>query len=229
MKKYVRLLVAGVLTFGTLHTSVQPVTINNSTVNKKNVEVLTEVKAEQIPKDIEVPKTVVISTQKEIKKPVAIISEEAVSLFNKHSIETNDNVVFHNNDYSITVKRGDKELLISQADLKEMFKIIYYEANVEPYNGKVAVVNIILNRAFSRGMSVTDVIYAKSQFSPVGEGKMEQDTYNEECVKAVFEGLSNKVVGDSVEYFCEPKLAKSKWMIKERKFVTTIGNHSFFK
>lgn len=177
------------------------------------------------------PETKTVSKpQNTVKKVNPVISDEAVSLFDEYADKNqSDNVVFNKENYSVDIKRGNKSLHISQEQLKDMFKITYYEANVEPYKGKVAVVNVILNRAFAQNKNVHEIIYQKNQFSPVGEGKMKKDTYNASCIKAVFEGLSNRVVAQNVLYFCEPDISQSKWMLKERTYVTTIGKHVFYK
>ncbi len=58
---------------------------------------------------------------------------------------------------------------ISAEELKLLANIIYCEAGSESYVGKVAVGNVIMNRVKSASQpnTITEVVYAKGQFSPV--------------------------------------------------------------
>lgn len=210
--------------------------INNLNISGKESVVLKDsnkitLYSDSNDKNNQIVKSVELQTNKTIEKPEIIISDDAINIFKEYAREYNlvDTIEF-NSDYSIGIKRGDKKLTISQNDLKELFKIVYYESNIEPYNGKIAVVNVILNRVFKYNKSIIDIIYEKNQFSPVSEGKMKKDTYNIDCIKAVFEGIiKTKIFSDDVLYFCEPEISTSKWMINNRTFVMTIGNHYFYK
>ena len=61
---------------------------------------------------------------------------------------------------------------ISAEELKLLANIIYCEAGSESYVGKVAVGNVIMNRVKSASQpnTITEVVYAKGQFSPVRNG-----------------------------------------------------------
>lgn len=70
--------------------------------------------------------------------------------------------------------------------------IIYCEAGNQPYEGKVAVGYVIMNRVYSDQFSAStlrEAIYEKNQFSPVWDGSMARvfanpALVNEECKKA---------------------------------------------
>ena len=59
-------------------------------------------------------------------------------------------------------------------------RVVYSESNNQEMIGKVAVASVILNRAESRNMSVSAVIYEANQFADPWEGPL-----NTECTEAV--------------------------------------------
>ncbi|MCR5798383.1 MAG: cell wall hydrolase [Eubacterium sp.] len=62
-------------------------------------------------------------------------------------------------------------------DLKYMAAIIYCEAGIEPYAGKLAVGCVILNRVKSRSFpnKILSVIKQPHQFGPVSQGKFQRE------------------------------------------------------
>lgn len=63
---------------------------------------------------------------------------------------------------------------ISQADLDLMAAIIECEAGGEPYEGKIGVGAVVMNRVRSSQFpnTISEVIYQSGQFSPVASGKL---------------------------------------------------------
>ena len=73
--------------------------------------------------------------------------------------------------------------------------LVEAEAGCEPYEGKLAVANVVLNRVNSSsfGNSIESVIYANGQFSVVNNGSLSRALANgpsSECVRAANEALS---------------------------------------
>lgn len=92
---------------------------------------------------------------------------------------------------------------ISDDDLWILACIIDWESGWEPYEGKLAVANIVLNRVRSSHYpnTVSDVVYAKSQFSGVMSGgeissrfakRLADGPRTDECMEAALEALSGK-------------------------------------
>ena len=77
--------------------------------------------------------------------------------------------------------------MLSDKELHLLQKIVMAEAEGEPYEGKVAVANVVLNRLRSANFpdTIYKVIYQKSQFSPVANGRMKRVVPNEDSIKAV--------------------------------------------
>lgn len=94
---------------------------------------------------------------------------------------------------------------ITEEDLYLLANIIYCEAGCEPYIGKVAVGNVVMNRVKSDRQpdTIEGVIYAKGQFSPVRNGSLDRALRNgsadESCYQAALDALSgSKPVGDKL-------------------------------
>lgn len=101
--------------------------------------------------------------------------------------------------------------------------IIQCEAEGEPYEGKIAVGNVVLNRVKSSRFpnTITGVIYQKKQFSPVASGRLAyrlEAGVNDECIRAATEVLNGKHITDAL-FFRGNNGSISG---------TVIGNHVFY-
>lgn len=122
----------------------------------------------------------------------------------------------------------------TSTDLYWMSRIINAEAEAEPYEGKVAVGNVILNRVKSSQFpnTVKGVVFEYyngiPQFSPVADGTI-YNTPNADSIKAakaVFAGTN--VVGNAT-YFFNPDKSAGTWIVNNKTYVKRIGNHVFYK
>ncbi|UPK45223.1 cell wall hydrolase [Paenibacillus pabuli] len=121
---------------------------------------------------------------------------------------------------------------VSDKELHLLQKIVMAEAEGEPYEGKVAVANVVLNRLRSANFpdTIYKVIYQKSQFSPVANGRLKRVTPNEDSIKAVNAALNGKKeVADDTYYFLSLTLADDLTVARSQKKVKTIGHHTFYK
>ena len=75
-----------------------------------------------------------------------------------------------------SVKQAKKKPSYTKAELRLMSSIIFCEANIEPYAGKLAVGIVVMNRVASKDFanSVKGVIYERGQFSPVRNGALKR-------------------------------------------------------
>lgn len=85
-----------------------------------------------------------------------------------------------------------------ESDLYLLGAIIQCEAEGEPYEGKLAVGSVVLNRVKSSYFpnTISGVIYQSGQFSPVASGRYEyrlQAGVNEECMRAAQEVLDGNI------------------------------------
>ena len=120
----------------------------------------------------------------------------------------------------------------SQDDLYWLSRIISAEAEGEPFEGKLAVGTVVLNRVRSSEFpnTIYGVIFDRKngiQFTPVANGTIYGNPDNESitAAKTCLEG--NTLRGD-ILFFMNASLAESYWISSSRRYVTTIGNHDFY-
>ena len=132
--------------------------------------------------------------------------------------------VFNNNN-------NESNYYLTDSDVYLMAKVVFAESSSEPYEGKVAVASVILNRLnhpeFPK--TVNEVIKQKNAFSCLikGELKVVPDVSS---YKAVYDALKGIDPTSEALFYYNPKIATSSWMKNVGKHnIKIIGNHVFFK
>lgn len=106
--------------------------------------------------------------------------------------------------------RDISEIEFADGDLRLLASIIYCEAGGEPYEGKLAVGAVVINRVLSSRYpdTVVGVIYQRKQFSPVASGRLElvltTNRATESCYEAAREAMSGVTNVGSCLYFRTP-------------------------
>jgi N-acetylmuramoyl-L-alanine amidase len=142
----------------------------------------------------------------------------------------NVNLNMNKEDDTQVFSYKNKKIFLSDDDIYLMAQVVFAESRAEPYQGKIAVASVILNRLLHPEFpkSVEDIIKQKGAFSCVKNGKLTV-TPTEECYDAVYEALKGKDPTGEAVFFYNPRIATSKWMINVKKSnVKPIGNHVFF-
>lgn len=124
---------------------------------------------------------------------------------------------------------------IDKKDLLLLAKLIYSESPHEPYLGKLAVANVVINRSHRTGKSIKYVIYQKGQFDGIRSKRFKRVAKGDEkafqdCLQAATEILNGKtILPSTVEFFHNPKTSTdSKWVRKISKYrYKLIGRHLF--
>lgn len=111
-------------------------------------------------------------------------------------------------------------------------RIIHAEASGEPFNGKIAVGNVVLNRVASPQYpnTIYGVIFDRkhgTQFSPVSFGTI-YNTPSAESVIAAKICLEGYTLSEKALFFMNPRLATTSWIAQNRPFLFRIGNHYFY-
>ena len=101
--------------------------------------------------------------------------------------------------------------------------IIQCESEGEPYEGKLAVGSVVLNRVFHPKFpnTITEVVYQKNQFAPVASGRLAyrlQAGVNDECKRAAIEVLNGNITNNCLFF---------RTVIPGING-TIIGNHIFY-
>ncbi len=118
-------------------------------------------------------------------------------------------------------------------DLLWLSRIIEAEAGAEPFEGKLAVGAVILNRVDSEEFpdSVREVIFDSRygiQFTPAENGTVWNEA-GEESVRAARVTLDNPRLWDDIAYFLNPALSSSFWIPRSRPYAFTVGKHEFYR
>lgn len=157
-----------------------------------------------------------------IQSSAAVKPEESKKEANKKENTNNEIEVFNHNG---------TQLKITKSDLDLMAKLVYAESRGEPFQGKVAVASVVLNRVMSPQFpnTIENVIFQKNAFSCVVNGKLDTQT-NESCYEAVYEAIRGKDPTNEALFFYNPSIATCSWMKEtSKKDSKIIGNHTFFK
>ncbi len=128
-------------------------------------------------------------------------------------------------DYSNT----DTIISYTIADLEMLAKIIYAEAVGEPYEGKVAVGAVIMNRILSPHWpsTIRDVIYQPRQFSPITNGQYNRANPTDSYYKAAEEALRGADPVNGAIFFNNPTISRVGYF--KRPIITHIGTHCFYE
>lgn len=102
------------------------------------------------------------------------------------------------------------------------------EAGNQGWFGMALVMRVVLNRREAWGLSISDVIYAKGQFSVIGCDKWNGGFIAEEApiaLQAVKDGWDGS---QGALFFCAP-WGPSQWMRTTRTHLFTAYGHEFYK
>ena len=121
--------------------------------------------------------------------------------------------------------RNISEVTFAEGDRALLANLIYCEAGGEPYEGKLAVGSVVINRVLSSKYAdtVVGVIYQKGQFSPVRSGRLAltlaANKANADCYRAADEAMSGITNVGNCVYFRTPIPGLTG---------ISIGNHIFY-
>lgn len=122
---------------------------------------------------------------------------------------------------------GVQDTTITNEEKDLLARLVHAEAEGEPFAGKVAVADVVLNRVEHEQFpdTVKDVIFEENAFEPVQNDSI-YETADKESQEAVENALENDEMDKEVVYFYNPETATSNWILT-REIVKTIGNHAF--
>ncbi|NLI13217.1 MAG: cell wall hydrolase [Peptococcaceae bacterium] len=124
----------------------------------------------------------------------------------------------------ISVSRGDN---IDRQSVYILAQVIEGEAADEPYEGKVAVGAVIINRTQSPDFphTIPGVINQMGAFESVSNGQS-QRPLSSESLNAAVDAMNGKDPSGGALYFWNPSKSTSSW-VWSRPVVTQIGRHVF--
>ncbi|WP_461205158.1 cell wall hydrolase [Clostridium sp. DL1XJH146] len=149
----------------------------------------------------------------------------------KTEIGTETLDLFKDETQVVTVFNSDWENIgLTDEDIDLMARVVFAESNLEPYDGKVAVASVILNRLKDEDFpnTIEGVINQKWAFTCVSNGTVNR-TPDEECYRAVYDALKGYDPTTKATFYYNPKIATCSWMkTVEKNNVSNIGQHVFF-
>lgn len=120
---------------------------------------------------------------------------------------------------------------IDTTEIELLARLVYCEAGNQPYIGKLAVANVVINRQRLLGKSLYGTIHAKGQFDGV-RTKHFYHKPNQESYEAAYDVLVNKkrILPLSVVYFANEKISTDKKWIKhvQKHKYKDIYDHTFY-
>lgn len=133
---------------------------------------------------------------------------------------------------NITVPFEIIEKDYTKNDILWLTRLIEAESAGEPFVGKIAVGNVVMNRVESNDFpdNIYDVIFDKKygiQFQPAANNTIINTPSNDSVIAGNIALRNENIAGESL-YFLNPKIATNFWIIKNRIFYKTIYNHDFY-
>lgn len=122
----------------------------------------------------------------------------------------------------------------SEQDYQTLLRIVQAEAGICDDKGKILVADVVLNRVRDDEFpnNITDVVYQKSQFSPVSDGSINTVTITSQTVDCVNRALSGEDYSEGALYFMNRNGARSSavsWFDRRLTFLFQHQGHEFFK
>lgn len=131
-------------------------------------------------------------------------------------------------------RRASAVISYSNQDYEVLKRIVEAEAGICDMQGRILVANVIMNRVKSGEFpdSITDVVYQRSQFSPVLDGSIDTCSVTDKTVEAVNRALSGEDYSQGALYFMNRRRSRShnvSWFDGKLTFLFQHEKHEFFK
>ncbi len=195
---------------------------------------------------IEYEKTLAMKVNEEVELPTETETKEQDILVSDDEVEEDTETV-ESTDMSrgnATSRSGSRDmrevnvvyyeelgLNIADNEIEMLERIVQAEAGGSGYDGMLAVANVVLNRVkFERfPNTVTEVIFANRQFTPVSDGRYYTVTVSETAKQVVQDALNGaRILGEDALYFCTPTAPGKGWFETDLRKITYIAPHNFY-
>lgn len=134
-------------------------------------------------------------------------------------------------EQKVEIKTEEKyaKLKLSKEEIEIIEKIVFIESRNQPFEGQVAVSNVILNRIISNQFpnSLKEVIFQKDQFCSAKN--LSKVSEVPEAIKNAVKESFIKDVSNGSLFFLNPEEAENSWCQRNKQFVMRIGDHIFYK
>ena len=130
--------------------------------------------------------------------------------------------------------RASSVISFSDQDYEVLKRIVEAEAGGCDMKGRILVANVILNRVRDGEFpsTITDVVYQRSQFSPVSDGRLNSCSVSEKTVEAVNRALSGEDYSQGALFFMNRIRSRSSnvsWFDRNLTYLFQHEKHEFFR
>ncbi|MFC4809331.1 cell wall hydrolase [Paenibacillus sp. GCM10023250] len=118
----------------------------------------------------------------------------------------------------------------TEEDYRLLAKITMVEAGYEPFEGQLALANVILNRVKDPRFpnTIRDVIYSGRQFPPAHNGLLDKSKPSASVLRAAKDALNGRNNIKNAVYFFNPAVSTGPFW-SSLDAIATIGHHRFAK
>lgn len=230
-----------------LFTPAVQVEISNPETEKTVAEIKAETERTVAEKEIK-PEIITVTETKEEDGALPLLSAEAVwteefsnlmdgemTAQKQQALEMLEkrNLALMSSSTEHIVNYHGRRFAITEDDYQVLLQIVQAEAGGEDIKGRMLVANVVLNRleiGFG-GDTISEVVFAKGQFSPIADGRFFEVTPDATTIKAVERVLNGEDESQGALYFMCRSLASKKgirWFDKNLEFLFEHGCHEFF-
>ena len=120
---------------------------------------------------------------------------------------------------------------VQDSEIEMLERIVQAEAGGSGYDGMLAVANVVLNRVKYERFpnTVTEVIFANRQFTPVSDGRYYTVTVSETAKQVVEDALNGaRILGEDAFYFCTPTAPGKGWFETDLRKIAYVAPHNFY-
>ena len=130
-------------------------------------------------------------------------------------------------------RRAARRIKYTEEDYQVLLRIVQAEAGICDARGKILVADVIINRVLSDEFpdSVTEVVYAPSQFQPVSNGSINSVKVTAETIECVNRALDGEDYSQGALFFMNRKGSGSaaSWLDRHLDYLFAHDGHEFFK
>lgn len=130
---------------------------------------------------------------------------------------------------SKAVRGTGQRLNVTAKERGLMARLVEAEGGIEPYNGKVAIANVLINRVLDDRYpnTIEGVIYQKHQYESVSKGMLWDRPTGEDCYRAVDDALNgvNAVPTNTIIFWSD--YLDSSHSLWKLPITARIGGHVF--
>lgn len=130
-------------------------------------------------------------------------------------------------------RRAARRIRVSDEDYQILLRIVQAEAGICDDKGKILVADVIINRVLSSRFpdTVKAVVYQRSQFQPVSNGRINTVKVTPDTIRCVDRALDGEDYSNGALYFMNRRASgkQASWFDSSLTYLFAHSGHEFFK